>query len=310
MIVSSFIFSVYAEDSSDMFYDTNSSAVHTLSVTEYDFGTGTERTYNITYVDREIGEGVEINTIETPQLPSAFLEDSETLPNKIIDDAIDRVPINYTLYDDYPYTAVCKAAAPKTSSSYTVGTVFIVGKRIGLTAAHLMYSSSGIWTNNMHVTPHPTTEDTISSIYAQGTAVLKVIIPTEYKTQRIAENDWAILVFEDDIGTVNGTWDLSTTPPALNSGVNILGYPGGLSGMWYSYGTVSAQTSEILSYTCDTTGGSSGSPVYTKTTTNGVTTYKVVAIHTAASKTQPYNFGPCINRFITAEVNRLDAIYS
>ena len=166
--------------------------------------------------------------------------------------------------------------------------------------------------------PHCPSQYSIPSIFSSGTAVQKAIIPTAYKTQGNTANDWAIFVVQDDIGSENGTWQLLITTPNLSSRVDILGYTGNLNGMWHSYGLIIQNSvSGVIKYTCDTSGGNSGSPVYTQTTSNGVPTYKVVAIHSGGFEPEdqwdtrtPYNIGPLINRFITTEVNRLNALYS
>lgn len=303
LIVFSFVLSVNAVEPIDLSDDTNGVVTRTLNVTEYDFTTNTERTYDIVY--RIIFDDVEeeIMSITPSDEPPAS-------PNNIIGDP-DWEPLNSSLYDDRPYSAVCKTIARTTDNRYSQGTAFLVGKRVALTVAHVVYSkTTSEWMEDIHVTPHPPAGQSDTTTYNRGTDVLKAIMPTARKTSSSREYDWAIILLEDDLGTTNGMWTLNVIAPNTNSPVYIAGYPGGYGGAMYrSFGIVYSKTTSLLRYTCDTDDGMSGSPVYTQTTVNGTTTYKVVAIH-ASGPNSNYNEGVLINQFITTEVGRLNGIYS
>ena len=192
-------------------------------------------------------------------------------------------------------------------------TAFIVGKRIAMTAAHCVYDAlNDSWDTEAYILPHASANTTNSNIIANGTRVLKAIIPTLYKATPTVANDWAILIVEDDIGTANGVLPLDCSTPVVGTEVYVLGYPlvginSSANTMHKSPGEITYVSSNNIRHICDTASGNSGSPVIRQSVVNGTTRYNVVAVHTGGNST--YNVAHRIDQFLVNAVRELDAEY-
>lgn len=271
-----------------------------VSVTEYDFTTHTERTYQMSYTEYEFtSTEPELETLGGTDLPNSSRSEIGG----------EWEPVSASQYSNYPYSAICSLYAGSRS------TAFIVGKRIAMTSAHCVYTPTSGWDTSAYLMPHAPANASNSYITNNGTKVLKAIIPTAYKTNNTAANDWAILIVEDDIGTANGTLPLNFTPPVVNNSVYTIGYPGTatIDGTTYtlamikSPGSITSVAAQYIGYNCDTNGGSSGSPVIWETNTNGTVKYNVVAIHSTGHTT--YNSGHRIDQFLVQAVRQLNGTY-
>ena len=299
LMFASFSLAVGAVDGYETSDNTLLATTKYVSVTEYDFITHTERTYQMSYTDYEfssISPGIEI------------LDDEQSTvsPNAIINDEDwSIVPNNFL--SSPPYSAVCSLYAGGRS------TAFIVGKRLAMTCAHCVYNaSSQSWDTSAYLMPHAPGNTSDQTIINNGTRVLKAIIPTAYKNNPTVLNDCAILIVEDDIGTGNAILPLNFTPPTVNMPVYVIGYPSeGLNEyvcyMHISTGKITAIVANAYRYNCDTVGGNSGSPVIWETTVNGVTKYNVIAIHRGGNTS--YNVGHKIDQFLVQAVRELNATY-
>lgn len=271
-----------------------------VTVAEYDYTTHTERTYQMSYTEYEFtSTEPELETLGGTDLPNS----SRNVINGMW------IPVSASQYSNYPYSAICSLYAGSRS------TAFIVGKRIAMTSAHCVYTPTNGWDTSAYLMPHAPQNVSSSYIINNGTKVLKAIIPTAYKTNNVVNNDWAILIVEDDIGTANGTLPLNFTPPVVNNSVYVIGYPktATINGTTYtramikSPGSITSVASQYVRYNCDTINGSSGSPVIWETNTNGTVKYNVVVIHSTGHTTD--NSGHRIDQFLYQAVRQLNGTY-
>ncbi len=300
LIVASLILSVSANGNPSAADNDLQGTVRYVSVTEYDYTTHTESTYQISYTDYEF------NSIDN-ESEAYRIQRSQISLYGIINDGNNEhqwYSVPTYEYNIYPYSAVCSLLAGDRT------TAFIVGKRLAMTCAHCVYGTN--WYPSAYLMPHAPGNAVDSFIINNGTKVLKAIIPTAYKTNSTIDNDWAILIVEDDIGTANGTLPLNFTPQVNGNPVYVVGYPRtGVNGltnyMHRSPGDITGVSTFKYNYDCDTNVGNSGSPVIWETYANGVTKYNIVAVHCGAEST--YNAGHRIDQFLVQVVRQLNATY-
>lgn len=271
-----------------------------ISVTEYDFVTDTERTYQMSYRVYDL----------MSDMPEYELNGETDLvsPMEVIpDDEYEWERVPSSLYSTYPYSAICSLY------SGGRGTAFIVGDRIALTAAHCVYEE-GTWSTEAYILPHASGNRSNSYIVNNGVRALKVIIPTAYKTNAITGNDWAILILEEDVGAENGILPLDITAPTVGNQVTTIGYPReGVGGvvryMHESPGEILMVATNYIRYNCDTYYGNSGGPVIKESVVNGTTRYNVIAIHSRMGGNATYNLACRIDLALSSIVKALDVEY-
>ena len=269
-----------------------------ISVTEYDFVTDTERTYQMSYRVYDLMSDVpeyELNGETDLVSPMSVIPDDEY--------EWERVPSS--LYSTYPYSAICSMYAGSRS------TAFIVGDRIALTSAHCVYAENA-WDTEAYILPHASGNRTHSYIMNNGVRALKAIIPTVYKTNAITGNDWAILILEEDVGAANGILPLDIAAPTVGNQVTTIGYPKeGVGGvvryMHESPGEILTVGTNYIRYNCDTSKGNSGGPVIKESVVNGTVRYNVIAIHSSGHGS--YNEGCRIDLALSSIVKALDVEY-
>lgn len=271
-----------------------------VSVAEYDFVTDSEITYQMSYREYEIlNDDFEYKLNE---------EESVVSPQTVFpDDEYQWEQVPTSMYSTYPYKAICALYAGFRA------TAFIVGTRIAMTCAHCVYDADeATWDTEAYILPHAPGNCSSNYIVTNGTRVLKAIIPTAYKTNPTASNDWAILIVEDDVGTSNGVLALDCSTPTVGTEVCIIGYPqygvnNVLRYMHESPGEITLVNTNYIRYNCDTYDGNSGSPVIRQSTVNGEIRYNVVAVHAGGNAT--YNSAHRIDQFLVNAVRELDAEY-
>ncbi len=269
---------------------TNSTEV--IFVAEYNCLTGTETVYAIEVPDQgyDSMSGIQSNGLNNTVSPYVVVPpDNSSL-------------VDVSQYDIYPQSSVCRLYAGGLS------TAFLVGPKVALTAAHCVFDQEeGVWDTNNFVWPNADPEANSIDIIRNGTKVVKMIIPTGYRNSSasgsVVDTDWAILVLADDVGTENGTFGLTVTSPAYEADAFVLGYNSD-NMMSFAPGYILNVNSGNVRYTCDTTGGMSGAPVY-KYVYSGGLKYNVFAIHSGGVEGS-YNHGARINRFIIKKVSDLN----
>ena len=164
-----------------------------------------------------------------------------------------------------------------------MGTGFMVSANCMLTAAHnLVCDTCGADFDNIIVRfgNHADTDSFQEGfIISQSNEVEEIYICPQYNHAiDNPENDYAYIVFEENIGLTTGWYPLmAATDTFLNQNPNICvsGYEDGI--LYSANGLIQNKTSTRLYYDADTDHGQSGSPVYIS---NARYLYDVVAIHT------------------------------
>lgn len=270
-------------------------------VAEYDFITDTETTRRVPYRD-------DSSNPETQQIPNG----SDIIPNVYIEDDEDSYDWSFipnVRLNNTPYRSVCSLLSGHRISA------FIVGKKILMTAAHCVYNASpGTWDTEAYAMPHAPSDASDTYIRTNGTKVLKAIIPMAYKSNPTVANDWAILVVEDDVGTANGILTFDTTTRQPNEEVVTIGYPNvGDSElentMHESPGRITTVSYNYFRHCCDTSSGSSGSPVLKLCYVNGTPTYKVIGIHHGGHEQGQFNDAHTTDTLLVKVVNYYDSQY-
>ena len=123
--------------------------------------------------------------------------------------------------------------------------------------------------------PHADAGSTHTYIENNGVRVSSIYWTSEYRENPSAENSWALLVLEEDVGTENGVIELYTGAPHYSESIQLIGYDNS-RGMYISPGNPSFYTTNDVIYTCDTTDTNAGSPVLYVI---GNTFYKAFAVH-------------------------------
>ena len=175
----------------------------------------------------------------------------------------------------YPNSAICymEIKFPDDDDLY-VGTAWMYGKRVAMTAGHCVYDASlGGWADWVRIYPGSNGGTSPYGIYYAS------VLHTDTKDVESEDSDydWGLLEFSSDIGSSTGYFGASwTTSSLVGTNVVVRGYPGEKNAqMWSMSGSIAASGTFKLSYYIDTTGGQSGSPVY-KNDGN----YRSVGIHT------------------------------
>lgn len=163
----------------------------------------------------------------------------------------------------YPYSAVCyMEVSYQGTSEISIGTAFMVGDNIALTAAHCIYEE-GYSVKEVKVWPGKDGYGLWNNPF--GTAEQVTVFSPNWGPGNYAdENDWAIIVLDDDIGNSTGWFGFEWQhADAKNRTLTISGYP--VSDRYYQY-TASDMVVELNQYhilhRIDTGEGQSGAPLY------------------------------------------------
>lgn len=118
-----------------------------------------------------------------------------------------------------------------------------------------------------------------------------VKIPTEYVNDGGIINDIGVVTMQDNLSAGAGTLDLEN---ASSRTVRIGGYPAEVRDVrpiydQYQMSGSATLSSGILSYTIDTSGGQSGTPILDNNTN------KVIGVHSAGSKVNQRNYAAALN---------------
>ena len=264
-----------------------------ISLIEYDCITGEEREFVVEY-DPSL-----IESAGNPHLYS--LANS---PRQIVGED-NRNLVYWADYYNYPYSAIGMISYEKNGSFY-VSSAFTVADRVILTSAHSAYNvETDSWAINCFYAPHIFAMPTRDYIIQNGYYVIRIIFPSAYKTNPSADNDWAIMVVNQDIGSKDGIYSqlaLTTSPPSPSASIYVIGYDS--SGTMYSSpGNIISCNANNIVYSCDTTSNNSGSPVLYY---NG-TSYSVFAIHTGTYGSN--NIGCRIIQYVIDSVIEISAEY-
>lgn len=258
-----------------------------------------------------------------------YAQDDETSPYVIIGND-NRTIVSDTTVAPYRYIGrlVIYASFSKTGKAAKFsGTGFLVGPKLVMTAAHCLYPTDDdgvIYDKVTEAIFYPGRNGNSTPYGSAKGTVLHV--PTKYKDSAPTYNkkyDYAVMELNTAIGNTTGSFStdanyivgtegvinpLNVTLAgggAFNSlKVTLAGYPGNETQnnkLYKHSGTASFENDDyIFSYTIDTEGGQSGSPLYLKQ--NGK--FCVVGIHILGNSAAKQNYGRRITNAILQLVNK------
>lgn len=163
---------------------------------------------------------------------------------------------------EFPDSAICylEMKFPDSDKIY-VGTAWMYGKYMAVTAGHCVYDKSlGGWAEWIKAYPGRN-----GSKVPYGSYRATVLYTDEqYLKNESDDYDWGILTFAQNIGSKTGYFGASYSSADLSgTSVVLRGYPGEYyAQMWTMSGKIVGCSKLRLNYHIDTTGGQSGSPVY------------------------------------------------
>lgn len=244
---------------------TNNDDVETITLIKYDCDTGTQSEIVI-----EVDEN---GSIAPSPLLNANPNNTRTLIPGDDEDGCYREPVYLGAYNTYPYSAI-GSLVTVFLGGVARSTSFIVEERIALTSAHCVYDSELGFAVLGYFLPHADATASDQFVVDNGAIVDSIYINPSYLTDDSMCNDWAILVFEEDIGTENGTITLSLGAAPYSQEILLIGYD--ISDIMYqSHGHPISYPTNAVVYNCDTTECNSGSPVFYKVGSS----YYCFAIH-------------------------------
>lgn len=200
----------------------------------------------------------------------------------------------------FPNSAICYAEMkfPNSDSIY-VGTAWMYGNRVAVTAGHCVYDSSlGGWAEWVRIYPGSNGSESLYGVYYAS--VLHT--DTKYVKSENSNYDWGLLEFTSNIGSQTGYFGASwTTDSLVGTWVVLRGYPAEKSAcLWTMSGKIATSGTFKLGYYIDSTGGQSGSPIYKVTNGN----YQSLGIHTNYSPTNEYNEAERIDKSLFEIMNQ------
>lgn len=159
-------------------------------------------------------------------------------------------------------------------SLYYIGTGFMEGPNILVTAGHCVYddvtSGNDKYENNVYDPRFPDSIIFYPGLNGDGDTnslssnALVVNISKEYYQSTTFENDWAVVELDSNIGNITGYYGKISNWYEKNHEITTFGYPGDKGGqMWKSVATVTDLTNDgIYKLTNDLKGGQSGSGLH------------------------------------------------
>jgi glutamyl endopeptidase len=172
-----------------------------------------------------------------------------------------------TITSEYPWRAICSLLITGSDGSGWIGTGWLVGPRILMTAGHCVYlHNNGGWAQQIEVVPgRHAAERPYGSVVATSFRSVRGWVQNR---DRLYDYGAILLPENQRLGDETGWFGYVVRPDdALsNIWVNISGYPGDKpSGtQWFHAKEVAQVEDRVLTYVIDTAGGQSGAPVWIK----------------------------------------------
>jgi V8-like Glu-specific endopeptidase len=202
---------------------------------------------------------------------------------------------------DYPYRCICSLHATAADGSHWTGTGWLCGPRTLLTAGHCVYvHDRGGWARQIEVIPGRQ-----GGLWPFGSCIATTLWAAEgWAARRDARRDYGAITLSADhaYGEELGWFGYGARPDAAlrAAQLTVCGYPDDkpVGTQWQHTHTLAALDDLTLTYTMDTAGGQSGSPVWLEE--NGKP--YGVGIHTYGGVVS--NSATRINRNVLADVER------
>lgn len=216
------------------------------------------------------------------------------------------------------YKNVYNKESHKYDTLYYVGTAFLEGPNLAVSAGHCMFhdvTKSGGYQDNRKNPRFPdkvefffgcSNQDDYSSnsdypYYAKGKTLS---IEYDYYLNQSWSHDWSVIVLDRSIGNQIGWYGKISNFNTIGSSIYSWGYPCNKSvgTLWKTEGTIHSSTKYKLYYDLNTYNGQSGSPIFVDYVDGN--TY-VCGIHTRGYLTSdyPYNSGTMINSLMFSYLN-------
>lgn len=197
--------------------------------------------------------------------------------------------VRVTNTQDYPYRCICSLLITAQNGSEWVGTGWLVGPRLVLTAGHCVYmADEGGWAARIEVIPgRDGTEQPFKSVVATD---LRSVTGWTVDGNRDFDYGAILLPETQRYGDQLGWFGYAAREDDYLRGIdlNLAGYPGDggkdhVDGtMWWDHRRVKEVNEKQITYEIDTYGGQSGSPVWEMDATGD---RMGVAIHTWGTST-------------------------
>jgi glutamyl endopeptidase len=223
---------------------------------------------------------------------------------EVIQGSDDRVRVGNTTA--YPWRCIASLLITASTGAQYVGTGWLVGPRLLLTAGHCVYmADEGGWVRQIEVIPG---RDATNRPYGSAVATAFRSV-TGWTRDENSEYDYAAILLPEDkrFGDQLGWFGYSASSDEHlnNLTVNLSGYPGdggktGVQGtQWFHSRALTGNTARQVTYDIDTVGGQSGAPVWELQQNGG---RYGVAIHTYG--TSSHNGGTRITREVFDNIVR------
>ncbi len=215
-----------------------------------------------------------------------------------------RSALDNSLSTTYPYNTIGMLTVEYGAQTIR-GTGFLVSPYTVLTNAHNLYASAlGGWHKSARFSPGqyetiwPENRQPFSTRQPAKAEVSQTFLRYESHNDRenLIRYDYGALFFSQPFSGITTFMPLQFN--SMPASISVTGYPGFVRGLpsqgqWLAEGKVLYQDENCLFYDALTSGGSSGSPVYTYSPS--ADTYRVVAIHSFAYENKPVSGGPHLN---------------
>ncbi|MBO5380295.1 MAG: trypsin-like serine protease [Clostridia bacterium] len=199
---------------------------------------------------------------------TAISVDSNGISNTVAPNSIigsdGRVEVSDT--EVMPYSAICYIEIDWPDGSTGLGTAWMIYKDLAVTAGHCMYSSAnGGWAESIKIWPGKDGYGFWNNPY--GTAKSSALhTASQWVESEDWEYDWGIIELDENIGEDTGWFGIGwSSNDMTGTNVTISGYPGEERYHQYKMSGKITKSEALKIYynTIDTTGGQSGSPIYT-----------------------------------------------
>ncbi|MEY8458230.1 trypsin-like serine peptidase [Lactococcus ileimucosae] len=176
----------------------------------------------------------------------------------------------------FPNSAIGQMVITFPNNKQYVGTTWMEGNKVAVTAGHTVYSKAdGGWAKRVVFYPGRNGGLSPLGVYY----ATQLYTDTKYVASENSNYDWGMLRFATNVGAKTGYFGAEwTSSSQVGLNITVRGYPGEKSGqLWTASGNITGQVGYAkTNYLIDTTGGQSGAPAYYYVSGN----YRAVGIHT------------------------------